>query len=63
MAPIKVGDVIPDGTLAFLDEENKPQSVTIHSLSAGKKVIIFAVPGAFTPTCRLTSFHQFSFKS
>ncbi|RHN52939.1 putative peroxiredoxin [Medicago truncatula] len=53
MAPIKVGDVIPDGTLAFLDEENKPQSVTIHSLSAGKKVIIFAVPGAFTPTCSL----------
>ncbi|CAJ2636783.1 unnamed protein product [Trifolium pratense] len=53
MAPITVGDVVPDGTLAYLDEENKPQSVTIHSLAAGKKVIIFGVPGAFTPTCSL----------
>ncbi|XP_061350592.1 peroxiredoxin-2-like [Gastrolobium bilobum] len=53
MAPIKVGDVIPDGTLAYLDDENKPQTVSIHSLAAGKKVIIFGVPGAFTPTCSL----------
>ncbi|GAU42952.1 hypothetical protein TSUD_142890 [Trifolium subterraneum] len=53
MAPITVGDVIPDGTLAYLDEENKSQSVTIHTLAAGKKVIIFGVPGAFTPTCSL----------
>jgi len=52
MAPIAVGDVIPDGILAYLDEENKPQTVSIHSLAAGKKVIIFGVPGAFTPTCR-----------
>ncbi|XP_057763274.1 peroxiredoxin-2B-like [Arachis stenosperma] len=53
MAPIAVGDVIPDGTLAFLDNDNKPQSVSIHSLAKGKKVIIFGVPGAFTPTCSL----------
>ncbi|XP_058763910.1 peroxiredoxin-2B-like [Vicia villosa] len=53
MAPITVGAVIPDGTLAYLDEENKPQSVSIHSLSAAKKVIIFGVPGAFTRTCSL----------
>ena len=52
MAPIAVGDVIPDGTLAYLDDENKPQSASIHSLAKGKKVIIFGVPGAFTPTCR-----------
>ncbi|KAL5076124.1 hypothetical protein RYX36_015108, partial [Vicia faba] len=30
-----------------------PQSVSIHSLSVDKKVIIFGVPGAFTPTCSL----------
>ncbi|KAI4347099.1 hypothetical protein L6164_007948 [Bauhinia variegata] len=53
MAPIAVGDVIPDGTLSYLDEENKPQTVSIHSLAAGKKVVIFGVPGAFTPTCSL----------
>jgi len=52
MAPIAVGDAIPDGILAYLDDENKPQAVSIHSLAAGKKVIIFGVPGAFTPTCR-----------
>ncbi|XP_028806515.1 peroxiredoxin-2B [Neltuma alba] len=53
MAPIAVGDVIPDGVLSYLDENNKPQTVSIHSIAAGKKVIIFGVPGAFTPTCSL----------
>lgn len=52
MAPIAVGDTIPDGTLSYLDNDNKVQTISIHSLAAGKKVIIFAVPGAFTPTCR-----------
>ncbi|CAN6540983.1 unnamed protein product [Malus baccata var. baccata] len=53
MAPIAVGDVILDGTLAYFDEEDKVQSVNIHSLAALKKVILFGVPGAFTPTCSL----------
>ena len=53
MAPIAVGDVIPDGNLAYFDEEDKVQSVSVHSLAAGKKVILFGVPGAFTPTCSL----------
>lgn len=52
MAPVAVGTSIPDGTLAYLDDDNNPQTVSIHSLAAGKKVIIFGVPGAFTPTCR-----------
>ncbi|KAM1971119.1 hypothetical protein ACFX16_018110 [Malus domestica] len=38
MAPIAVGDVIPDGTLAYFDEADKVQSVNIHSLAAGKKI-------------------------
>ncbi|PIN08133.1 Alkyl hydroperoxide reductase/peroxiredoxin [Handroanthus impetiginosus] len=53
MAPIAVGDVIPEGTLAYFDDQDQLQSVSIHSLAAGKKVILFAVPGAFTPTCSL----------
>ncbi|KAI3443766.1 hypothetical protein Pfo_000431 [Paulownia fortunei] len=53
MATIAVDDVIPDGTLAYFDEQDQLQSVSIHSLAAGKKVILFAVPGAFTPTCSM----------
>ncbi|KAL2928436.1 Peroxiredoxin-2B [Bienertia sinuspersici] len=52
MAPtIAVGDVIPDGKLSYFDENNQMQDVSVHSLAAGKKVVIFGVPGAFTPTC------------
>lgn len=51
MAPLAVGDVIPDGNLKYFDENNQSQDVSIHSLSAGKIIVIFAVPGAFTPTC------------
>jgi peroxiredoxin len=53
MAPIAVGDVIPDGNLAYFDESDQLQTVSVHSLAAGKKVVLFAVPGAFTPTCSL----------
>ncbi|XP_047327070.1 peroxiredoxin-2B [Impatiens glandulifera] len=53
MAPIAVGDSIPDGSLSFFDENDQLQQVSIHSLAAGKKVILFAVPGAFTPTCSM----------
>ncbi|XP_073282034.1 peroxiredoxin-2B [Primulina huaijiensis] len=63
MAPIAVGDVIPDGTLSYFDEEDQLQSVSIHSLAAGKKVIIFAVPGAFTPTCSMKHVPGFIEKS
>ncbi|KAE8098382.1 hypothetical protein FH972_016451 [Carpinus fangiana] len=52
MAPIAVGDVLTDGTLSYFDKEDKLQSVSVHSLAAGKKVILlFGVTGAFTPTC------------
>ncbi|KAH9314896.1 hypothetical protein KI387_023523 [Taxus chinensis] len=53
MAPIAVGDKIPDGTLAYFDEESNLQQASVHSLAAGKKIILFGVPGAFTPTCSL----------
>ena len=53
MAPITVGDVIPDRTVVYFDEQDQLQEASIHSLTAGKKVILFGVPGAFTPTCSL----------
>lgn len=52
MAPIAVGDVVPEGTISFFDENDQLQSASVHTLAAGKKVILFGVPGAFTPTCR-----------
>ncbi|KVH93891.1 hypothetical protein Ccrd_004064 [Cynara cardunculus var. scolymus] len=51
MAPIAVGETIPDGTLAYFDEQDQLQQVSVHSLASGKKVVLFGVPGAFTPTC------------
>ncbi|PRQ46636.1 putative peroxiredoxin [Rosa chinensis] len=53
MAPIAVGDSLPDGTLSYFDDQDQMQTVNIHSLAAGKKIILFGVPGAFTPTCSL----------
>ncbi|KAL9232094.1 hypothetical protein vseg_007239 [Gypsophila vaccaria] len=54
MAPtVAVGDTIPDGTLSYFDETDTKLDVSIHSLAAGKKVILFGVPGAFTPTCSM----------
>ncbi|CAL1373079.1 unnamed protein product [Linum trigynum] len=50
-ASISVGDKLPDATLSYLDADDEVQTVTISSLTAGKKAILFAVPGAFTPTC------------
>ncbi|GKA98222.1 putative thioredoxin-like fold protein [Tanacetum coccineum] len=44
MAPIAVNDVIPDGTLAYFDENDEIKQVSVHSLAAGKKVVIFGVP-------------------
>lgn len=46
---IKVGDIIPNGTL-------RTKTATIHELKteeifSNKKVVLFSLPGAFTPTC------------
>ena len=47
---IQVGDTLPSINLTTMTAEGpKPGSMT--ELSAGKKVVLFAVPGAFTPTC------------
>ncbi|WP_411992021.1 peroxiredoxin [Agarivorans sp. DSG3-1] len=47
---IEVGQTIPEAHLAELNQEGM-QNHSTHQLFAGKKVVLFAVPGAFTPTC------------
>ncbi len=47
---IKVGDKIPSATLMEM-QDGKPIPVPTDSFFAGKKVALFALPGAFTPTC------------
>ena len=47
---IKVGDKIPSATLHVMGQDG-PEAVTTDELFRGKKVVLFALPGAFTPTC------------
>ena len=47
---IQVGDNIPEATMKIMGEKG-PQDITTSDIFAGKKVVMFAVPGAFTPTC------------
>jgi peroxiredoxin len=54
---LKVGDKLPAGTLQeFIEVEGNgcslgPNSFEIEKSTAGKKIAIFALPGAYTPTC------------
>ena len=48
--PIKEGDLIPEVTLHTL-KDGSPVAVTTTELLSGKRVVVFAVPGAYTPTC------------
>ena len=50
--PIKEGDKLPSAKLNMF-KDGKPAAVTTEELFAGKKVVVFAVPGAFTPTCSM----------
>ncbi len=47
---IKVGDSMPDGAMVTMGAEG-PQPVAAADFFAGKKVVLFGLPGAFTPTC------------
>jgi peroxiredoxin len=48
---LKVGDKIPAVSLKVATSEGKIEDASTADLFGGKKVVLFAVPGAFTPTC------------
>ena len=47
---LAIGDQIPQVTLKTMGEKG-PEDLDMGELCSGKKVVLFAVPGAFTPTC------------
>jgi peroxiredoxin len=55
--PIQIGQRVPDGMLSeFIEQETPgctlgPNAFEVDKLVAGKKIAIFGLPGAFTPTC------------
>lgn len=54
---LKVGDKLPAGSLSeFIEVEGEgcsigPNTFDVHKAAAGKKIAVFALPGAYTPTC------------
>lgn len=55
-AVIKIGDRIPDATLTESTEFGEacpvsPGKVSVAEATQGKKIVIFGLPGAYTPTC------------
>ncbi len=48
--PINVGDTLPEASFSRMGADG-PEQVALSDLTKGRKVAIFAVPGAFTPTC------------
>lgn len=50
---ISVGDRIPELTLKVMGEKG-PENIATNDIFKGKKVVMFAVPGAFTPGCSVT---------
>jgi peroxiredoxin len=54
---IKVGEKLPSGELSeYIEEETEgctigPNKFKVDDITRGKKVVIFGLPGAFTPTC------------
>lgn len=50
---IQVGERVPESTLKTMGEKG-PTDITTDEIFSGKKVVLFAVPGAFTPGCSIT---------
>ena len=50
---IQVGDAIPDATITVIDKDGQ-KNISAREYFAGKKAVLMALPGAFTPTCSAT---------
>lgn len=48
--PIKSGDRLPSATVYEMTNDG-PQPRTVEELTRGRRIVIFGLPGAFTPTC------------
>ena len=48
---IKVGDKLPETTFMTMGPDGAPKPMKTADVFGGKKVALFAVPGAYTPTC------------
>ncbi len=59
---IKAGDTLPKATFTIMTGEG-PKPRTSDEIFAGKKVVIFGVPGAFTPTCHKNHLPGFAAKA
>ena len=59
---IKVGDTIPEATFHVMTEDG-PALRTTDQIFPGKKVVLIAVPGAFTPTCSMNHLPPFIAKA
>lgn len=55
---IKQGDTLPDASFVEMTADG-PATVQLADKTAGRKIVIFAVPGAFTPTCHLAHVPSF----
>lgn len=55
---ISTGDTLPEAELLKLGESG-PEAVSVSALGKGRKLVIFAVPGAFTPTCSVAHVPSF----
>jgi peroxiredoxin len=50
---LSVGDKLPEAKFRYFDSEGNMKELGTEQLCKGKKVVLFAVPGAFTPTCSM----------
>ena len=48
--PIKIGDKLPNATFRLLTPDG-PKPTTTQEYFAGRRIVLFGLPGAFTPTC------------